>query len=357
MKRCFRRFRDDRFALTTLQNPTLEVRTHAELVAAAEREREAQRQPSATPANPPIAAPVAVIEAIPPPAPITPQEPPKDSVTANAAPPLEKKSANHPKRKPYRRKKSPPHRHARRRRKSAAKLAAAINSFITGEIAPDAAPAHQTAPENEQEIEQHVEEDYDDPNLPEPERHARKCLICSHPDRVGIEEHFLNWRNTELISRQYGLNDFRPIYRHARAIRVSARINDEGQWVEPPSHVIVSSGGRVTAPQYGPLPQISMTQVVLPPPIAQPPSSQPSIAQPEAPQFDFVPLEPAQRAVAQPEVPLAELAPLRPPTPESAATQQLGATNQAEEGRANLIGHTAIRNRRNPMKINGGLPF
>jgi hypothetical protein len=35
MKRRFRKFRDDLVALTTLQNPTIELRSHAELVQAA----------------------------------------------------------------------------------------------------------------------------------------------------------------------------------------------------------------------------------------------------------------------------------------------------------------------------------
>jgi hypothetical protein len=60
MERFFQYFRDDRFALTTLQNPNLEVRTYAELVQAAQQEREWQAraaqyaapQPHATPATP-----------------------------------------------------------------------------------------------------------------------------------------------------------------------------------------------------------------------------------------------------------------------------------------------------------------
>ena len=60
MKRHFQKFRDPRFALTTLQNPDLEVRTYAELVQAAQQEREwqptalriAATQPLATPAAP-----------------------------------------------------------------------------------------------------------------------------------------------------------------------------------------------------------------------------------------------------------------------------------------------------------------
>lgn len=154
-----------------------------------------------------------------------------------------------------------------------------------------------------------------------------------------------------------------------RAIRISARINDQGQWVEPPSHVIVSSGGRVSAPQYGPLPQISMTQVVLPlsaqSPIPQPPSPESITAPPEGLPFDFAPVE-----VAQLESPRAALAPQQPPAIASAATTHPDPANEArgkfpahpaaippEETHEILIGHTAIRNRRNPLKTKGGLPF
>jgi hypothetical protein len=60
MERFFQYFRDDRFALTTLRNPNLEVRTYAQLVQAAQQEREWQAraaqyaapQPHATPATP-----------------------------------------------------------------------------------------------------------------------------------------------------------------------------------------------------------------------------------------------------------------------------------------------------------------
>src|SRR5271156_2436503 len=116
--RRFRKFRDDRFALTTLQNPNIEVRTHAELVAAAQRDREIQRQASAP----------AVIEAIPPPPPPPPPQQSQASVTAKAAPPLEKKLPPRPKRKARPRKKSTPHRHARRRRYAARRRKSAPNS-------------------------------------------------------------------------------------------------------------------------------------------------------------------------------------------------------------------------------------
>ncbi len=390
--RRFRKFRDDRFAFTTLQNPNLELRTHAELVAAAERDREIQRQASAPPAaKPPDSAP-AVIEAIPPPPPSPQPQQSQDSDTAKAAPSLEKKLTPSPKRKARPRKKSTPHRHAKRRRYAARRRKSAPNpanqdASLPADLDPAAANLLPVAAVPDEDFDSDPEPEYEDPNLPAPERHARKCAICHHPDRVRIEADFLNWRNADLISDHYDLHDYRPIYRHAhatglfqrrranlrfaaeliiehadsvvptaegvlRAIRASARINDDGQWIEPPSHVIVSTGGRVTAPQYGPLPQISMTQVVLPPPIPPPPDAQPSIHQPQAMHFDFVPAE-----VAQFEVPSAELAAPQPTASHSSAKSQLGSADRSSETHPNLIGHTAIRNRRKILKTNGVLQF
>src|SRR5580704_3777745 len=71
MKRRFRGFRGDRFALTTLQNPTWEVRTRAELIQAAQNERPIQQQA----AQPP--------QTMPPP-PAVPEVEPE----VNSAPPL-----------------------------------------------------------------------------------------------------------------------------------------------------------------------------------------------------------------------------------------------------------------------------
>jgi hypothetical protein len=108
-------------------------------------------------------------------------------------------------------------------------------------------------------------------------RHERRCSICSHPDRAEIEADFIEWSAPADIAREYGVTR-NAIYRHARgaglfasrdrnlrfalgrliesadavqptadsivrAVHAFARINDQGQWVEPPAHVIVSSGG------------------------------------------------------------------------------------------------------------------
>jgi len=59
MKRYFQRFRDDRFALSTLQNPNCEVRTYAELVQSAPQERENQPGAAQIAATQPLATPPA----------------------------------------------------------------------------------------------------------------------------------------------------------------------------------------------------------------------------------------------------------------------------------------------------------
>jgi hypothetical protein len=65
--RRFPKFRDPRFALTTLQNPKLEVRTHAQLVQAAQQEREWQARSAQYSAPQPLATPAAP-DSIPTPA-------------------------------------------------------------------------------------------------------------------------------------------------------------------------------------------------------------------------------------------------------------------------------------------------
>jgi hypothetical protein len=104
---------------------------------------------------------------------------------------------------------------------------------------------------------------------PDFERHSRKCLVCSHPDRDAIEGEFIRWRSPEKIVRDYNITDRNSIYRHAhatnlfaerrrhvarvlesyletiddnppadfdpvtRAVRVYAHLNANGAWFEP----------------------------------------------------------------------------------------------------------------------------
>jgi len=104
-------------------------------------------------------------------------------------------------------------------------------------------------------------------------RHTRKCTICNHPDREAIEQEFLRWYAPQDIARDHDIPYASAIYRHAhatglferrratirlaleplieqatgviatadsvvRAIRTYAQLNDAGQWVNAPSHVV-----------------------------------------------------------------------------------------------------------------------
>ena len=107
------------------------------------------------------------------------------------------------------------------------------------------------------------------------ERHARKCLICRHPDREEIDDAFMHWYRPARIVSDFNLAHSRTIYRHAhatglyglrltklrcatemivehadsvipsadaviRAIRACCCINNRGEWHEPPRRVIYS---------------------------------------------------------------------------------------------------------------------
>ena len=107
-------------------------------------------------------------------------------------------------------------------------------------------------------------------------RHRSLCTVCHHPDREAIEEEYLHWHDVWKISRQYQIDDYRSIHRHARAyglvaarrenmfaaldniveksegarvtgetiiraLRAYSCISDSGQWVEPPTRVVFSS--------------------------------------------------------------------------------------------------------------------
>ena len=119
---------------------------------------------------------------------------------------------------------------------------------------------------------------------PDESHHARRCSICRHPAREVIEEAFLHWRNVSNIKYEFHLPSRTTIYNHAhatglferrrknlrsaleliveeaervhptadsiiRAIHALTKINDAGEWIEPPAHVIVSSGSALYTSQ------------------------------------------------------------------------------------------------------------
>jgi outer membrane biosynthesis protein TonB len=271
MKRHFQRYRDDRFALTTLQNPDLEVRTYAELVQAAQQEREwqptavrtAATQPLATP-DAPDSIPVSELPAIElsaaPPEPEPPALAPLD-----AAPPAPKPR--------HKTKKSPKSKSRRKSKPLQSPALARALAFLSTADNTDA-----TAPQDDQPDEYQDSEQDESPELTAAERHARKCSICSHPHREVIEQAFLQWRSPDTIKHAWDISSRTAIYRHAHAfnlfalrnrnlqfalgniieeadnhnpttrdvlnaIRILAHVNEEGRWVPPTtkSEVIFST--------------------------------------------------------------------------------------------------------------------
>lgn len=116
--------------------------------------------------------------------------------------------------------------------------------------------------------------------------HEARCSICRHDLRADIEDEFTHWHSPENIAYDYEVS-MRSVYRHARhkglfairdgnlryalghmidrveriplmtpesiirAVHAFARMNSQGQSVEPPKHVIVSAGPAVAAQTTG----------------------------------------------------------------------------------------------------------
>jgi hypothetical protein len=121
----------------------------------------------------------------------------------------------------------------------------------------------------------------EEPQSPSPNMHEAQCMICRSKWREEMDELFVNWHNVSEIGREYN-TPRRVIYRHAnavglfpirdrnlrrslgliihraetvpgvtadsviRAVRTLAHVNDAGEWVQPPAHVVFSTVPRRT---------------------------------------------------------------------------------------------------------------
>jgi hypothetical protein len=258
MKR-LRKFRDPRFALTTLQNPSWEVRTRAELIQAAQDALTSQPDFADPPfaGRPAAPGPPPPATMIPPPVPVpgnanlpigATDRPPQPQSQAEPEPqpepepepepqqelqpepqsepqleplpiappasdevpvtlPLPQILAKHP---------AKPKRKSKSKSKPQPKLQPPPVRF--SKITPGADAAEFVAEALDRHAGQAAGPHRDQSSVaPSPERHSRKCAICHHPDRANLEEDFLNWRNAELIKNEYELPNYRTIYLHARA--------------------------------------------------------------------------------------------------------------------------------------------
>jgi hypothetical protein len=114
---------------------------------------------------------------------------------------------------------------------------------------------------------------------PDFNRHARRCVVCSHPDRDAIEGDFIRWKSPKIIAEDYHIADRSSFYRHAhatglfarrrrefarvledilecvehstledtadviiRAARVYAHLDENGNWIEPTRTQIILTG-------------------------------------------------------------------------------------------------------------------
>jgi hypothetical protein len=290
--RPFQRFRDDRFALTTLQNPNIEVRTYAELVQAAEQERQNQPAPaqldSTIPATQEQPAPV-----VPCASDSIPAARFQETVASTAPDPLPPApSRNVP---AHLDSANPDAGNPDPRIEAVKKLAASLGIPVIVETstlpAVEADPASQHTPKPRRKhrsksrrksrgtgnpacaplttsTETEVLEQEDFSGLTDLERHSRKCSICNHPDLQSIDEAFLHWRSPKTIMHCFGILSETTIYRHAHAfnffarrirnlqsalgnviedidhrdftgsetldaVRVLAHINEDGRWIHP----------------------------------------------------------------------------------------------------------------------------
>jgi hypothetical protein len=113
------------------------------------------------------------------------------------------------------------------------------------------------------------------------QRHKELCGICASDCREEIDDAFINWESVNDIASEFQI-ERRVVYRHAhatglfpkrdrnirralgliihradkvqgvtadsviRAVHLLAHINEAGEWIAPPAHVIVSSGSRLS---------------------------------------------------------------------------------------------------------------
>jgi hypothetical protein len=52
---------------------------------------------------------------------------------------------------------------------------------------------------------------------------GRHRAVCAHPERMEIEAEFVAWRSPAALAQQYGLADRAGVYRHAHALGLFTR--------------------------------------------------------------------------------------------------------------------------------------
>jgi hypothetical protein len=276
--RRFRKFRDDRFALTTLQNPNIELRTYAELVQAAQQERQNQPAPAQIPSSQEQ------------PAPVVPCAP--DSIPAAQFQEMDESTAPDPLRPAPLDSTNPDAANSDPRIEAVRQLAAslgipvfvetstlpAVEADVASQPGPKPRPKTKSRPKSKSRrksnppppAENQELEEEDLSALTSVERQSRKCNICRHPERQSIDDAFLHWRSPKTIMHCFDIPSETTIYDHAHAfnffalpnrnlqsalaniiedidrrdftgsemldaVRALAHLNENGRWIHPTS--------------------------------------------------------------------------------------------------------------------------
>ena len=303
MKR-FKKFRDDRFALTTLQNPLCDPQAQADLAHAARearpgyprraeipatlspvnsnrhprpasRPRRASRGKPLTRARPAGRRPRPT--QFPKWAAQQPPKPEKYVTVVKLKPGLASKNVQPATREASQKAKS---RRTSNSQTSDAQLLGAtfrLNDFLAR--ADKLGVLHDHEPMDPYEPPQESLSEADLAELSPVERHSRKCSICHHPQRQEIEEDFVHWRRPTTIMKLYAIGKRATIYGHAHAfglldvrarnlrsalgiliekgddrepsamevieaVRLFAHVSPQGEWVQPVNRTEVRSENR-----------------------------------------------------------------------------------------------------------------
>jgi hypothetical protein len=193
-----------------------------------------------------------------------------------------------------------------------AERAREINARADAEMAAQESAADLPSPQPPKSVRKRAHPPAIDPPASDAERHSRKCAVCQHPERESIDQAFVHWVPLSEIALEFRLPSRDTIRRHAlatglrpvrtrsmhhaleriielagnsrpsadaciRAIRAHSLLKEDGQWVEPPRHLIITHETPATyAARLAAIPAAALSPIDVSP---QPPTapSQPSL--------------------------------------------------------------------------------
>jgi len=150
-----------------------------------------------------------------------------------------------------------------------------INARADAEMAAENLASQLPPPQPPKSVRKRPLPPSNDPPASPAERHSRKCAVCQHPERDAIDQAFIHWVSLTDIADEFSLPSRHTIRRHAlatglrpvrtnsmhyaleriiekasnaapsadaviRAIRAHCLLKQDGQWIDPPRHLIIT---------------------------------------------------------------------------------------------------------------------